>query len=143
MDEACDTVPPRLQLERTSNFENLERIVEQTQSFAEDHLEDDDLVYRVVLLVSEAVTNAMKHGNHFDEGKMIRLDVAAMPDRVVICVQDEGDGFDPGTVENPLQDQNLMRESGRGLFLMQRMADIVRYDRQQRELCLELLRGDA
>jgi len=66
-----------------------------------------------------------------------------MPDRVVICVQDEGEGFDPDTVENPLQNHNLMRESGRGIFLMQRMADVVRYDRDQRKLCLELLYGKA
>lgn len=143
MDEAYDAVPPRLELERTSSFDNLERIVELTQGFAEHHLEDDDLVYRVVLLVSEAVTNAMKHGNQFDEGKRIRLLVTVMPDRVVICVQDEGEGFDPDTVENPLQNHNLMRESGRGIFLMQRMADVVRYDRDQRKLCLELLYGKA
>ena len=138
-----DPMSPRLLLEMKSQFESLETIVERTQAFAETHLGDEDLVYRVVLLTSEAVTNAMKHGNRFDADKNIRLSVEVHPDRVSLCVEDEGEGFDPDAVANPLRGDNLTRESGRGLFLMRRMADAVTYDRDKRRLCLEIRREDA
>lgn len=142
MDTASDSAPPRLYIEVTSSFENLEPVIDESQTFVAAHLDDDDLTYQVVLLVSEAVTNAMKHGNRFDDGKRVRLEIVIREDRVIVCVQDEGQGFDPEAIENPLDESNLMRESGRGLFLMKRMADVVTYDRDRRELCLELVRPE-
>ncbi|NBC18815.1 MAG: ATP-binding protein [Bacteroidetes bacterium] len=142
MDTASDSAPPRLYIEVTSSFENLEPVIDESQTFVAAHLDDDDLTYQVVLLVSEAVTNAMKHGNRFDDGKQVRLEIVIREDRVIVCVQDEGQGFDPEAIENPLDESNLMRESGRGLFLMKRMADVVTYDRDRRELCLELVRPE-
>lgn len=142
MGTASESAPARLFLEVSSTFENLEPVIDESQTFVEAHLDDDDVIYQVVLLVSEAVTNAMKHGNRFDDGKQVRLEIVIRDDRVIVCVQDEGQGFDPEAIDNPLDDSNLFRESGRGLFLMKRMADVVTYDREQRELCLELLRPD-
>ena len=142
MDTASDSAPPRLYIEVTSSFEKLESVIDESQSFVEAHLDDDDLTYQVVLLVSEAVTNAIKHGNRFDDGKQVRLEIVIREDRVIVCVQDEGQGFDPEAIENPLDESNLMRESGRGLFLMKRIADVVTYDRDRRELCLELVRPE-
>jgi serine/threonine-protein kinase RsbW len=130
-------------MEAASSFDNLESLVEEAQGFVHAHINDEDFNYQVVLLVSEAVTNAMEHGNHFDDGKNIRVEVLILSDRVVVCVQDEGEGFDPEEVDNPLEEANLLRESGRGLFLIKRMADVVTYDRDRRELCLELFRPDG
>ena len=142
MSTVSDSSSPRLYLEVLSTFENLEPVIDESQTFVEAHLDDQDMSYQVVLLVSEAVTNAMKHGNRFDDGKMVRLEIVIREDRVIVCVQDEGQGFDPEAIENPLEESNLMRESGRGLFLMKRMADVVTYDRERRELCLELVRPE-
>lgn len=143
MGASRDPEPPRLFMEAASSFDNLESLVEEAQGFVHAHINDEDFNYQVVLLVSEAVTNAMEHGNHFDDGKNIRVEVLILSDRVVVCVQDEGEGFDPEEVDNPLEEANLLRESGRGLFLIKRMADVVTYDRDRRELCLELFRPDG
>lgn len=142
MGTAFDSAPPRLLLEVSSTFDNLEPVVEESQTFVEAHLSGEDYIYKIVLLISEAVTNAMKHGNRFDDGKLVRLEIVIREDRVIVCVQDEGQGFDPEAIENPLSDDNLLRESGRGLFLMKRMADVVTYDREHRRLCIEVLRPE-
>ena len=111
-----------------SRPELLEDLVDEVQEYLEQHFEDADFVFRVVLLTSEAATNAMKHGNQFDPAKLVRVDVAASTGGVRIRVCDQGAGFDPGAQSDPLQEENLMRTGGRGLFLIREMADEVSFE---------------
>lgn len=123
-----EPAPPRLHLDLPSVFESLEEAVEATQAFAEAEIDDDEVGYRVVLLMSEAVTNAIEHGNASDPNRRFRLDIVVFADRVEVTVEDEGGGFDPQAVENPLKEAQLLADSGRGIFLMEEMADALRWE---------------
>ena len=129
-----------LHRELPSAFEHLEAIVEESQAFMDDVTDDDELAYRVTLLVSEAVTNAMEHGNQFDAAKTVIVDLAAFADRIELRVEDEGAGFEEAAVADPLAEGQLLEDRGRGLFLMQEFADEVHVEHGGRRLRLILHR---
>lgn len=108
------------------------------QAFLDAHVPDEDLAFRVALVASEAVTNAIEHGNQLDANRRVALVVVASDERVVVSVEDEGVGFDPSFVPDPTREGALMAEGGRGLFLMQELADTVRFEEQGRCVVLEL-----
>ena len=128
MAPSSEPTVPHLHLDLPSIFDSVERVVEETQAFTDAEIDDEELGYRVVLLASEAVTNAIEHGNAGDPARRVRFDVLVFPDRVEIVVEDEGSGFDPQAVDNPLKKDNLLQDSGRGIFLMEEMADAVQWE---------------
>ncbi len=117
-----------------STFENLERLVERMQVLASRHAEDEETAYRVVLATSEAVTNAMEHGNAFDDAKMTVLEFAAYTNRMEVTVIDEGSGFERREVDNPLNEERMLLPHGRGLYIIEELADEVRYDDEGRQV---------
>ncbi len=135
--------PPvhQLQMKVASRFDHLEEVVERTQAFMERVTDDEDLAYRVVLLMSEAVANAMEHGNGYDAGKHVRIALSATPSRVELLVRDEGAGFEPKAVANPLAADHLLDDGGRGLFLMEEYADEARWEDHGSVLRLIFLRN--
>ncbi len=110
-----------------SCFENIELV----QVVLKDSLQqlglDEDAQHWVDIAVREAVANAIKHGNSQDPGKQVLVDLVLEGDELVIRVQDEGEGFDPGQVENPLAPENLLRPNGRGIFYMKSFMDDIHY----------------
>ncbi len=93
--------------------------------FARRHHFRKQQCHEIELAVREAVANAVLHGNGCDPGKKVFLTAAVRPAGLVICVRDEGKGFDPAAVPDPLVSGNLMQESGRGLFLVKAYMDKV------------------
>jgi len=85
-------------------------------------LDEDDL-YRVGIAIRECMVNAVVHGNRYNSRKKVHLKVERTADRLTIVVRDEGDGFDPNAVPDPLNAENLLRGSGRGVMLMQSFMD--------------------
>jgi serine/threonine-protein kinase RsbW len=93
---------------------------------------DDDSRHWVGVAVRESVINAIKHGNANDERKRVHVEFTPL-DRpepssgtapgVVIRVRDEGPGFDPETLPDPLAPENLLKASGRGIFLIRSFMD--------------------
>lgn len=112
-----------LHLKLTSTFDNLERAVEEAEAFMAGITDDEDLAYNVVLLTSEAVTNGMEHGNGWDASKHIIFDLTANKERIELSVLDEGEGFDPASIGNPLDAENLLNGRGRGLYFMEEIAN--------------------
>ena len=88
---------------------------------------DDAL--NVGLAVREAVINAMLHGNRQDPSLKVTVTLAAQADRLVARVSDQGNGFDPARTRDPRADANRLRESGRGLLLMEAFVDSVKFRR--------------
>ena len=80
------------------------------------------------LVIDEAVTNAMRHGNQWDETKRVYVRARMRPEGFELVVSDEGEGFRRDSVEDPLAAQNVGREGGRGLFLMEQLMDEVLYE---------------
>lgn len=88
---------------------------------------DDGTFYRLFVSSTEAVNNGIIHGNKSDPAKKVCISCTLNTDSIVVRVKDEGEGFDPASVPNPLDDQNLLKESGRGIFLIRSMMDKVNY----------------
>ena len=89
---------------------------------------DDDSRHWVGIAIREAVANAIKHGNRQDPDKEVDVELAIAGDEAVIRVHDSGEGFDPGTVENPLDPENLLKPNGRGIFYMKSFMDEIEYE---------------
>ena len=84
---------------------------------------DEDDLHKIGISVRECMVNAVVHGNRYNAHKKVHLRVERMPDRLVIWIGDEGDGFDSDAVPDPLAGENLMRHSGRGIMLIQAFMD--------------------
>lgn len=89
---------------------------------------DEETGEQVNLAVIEAGTNAIKHGNKEDAEKRAHFEFILHPDKLIIIVQDQGDGFEREEVADPLDPDNLLKSSGRGLFLMEACMDSVVYE---------------
>jgi serine/threonine-protein kinase RsbW len=90
---------------------------------------DEDATHWVSVAVRESVINAIKHGNHEDRRKHVTIEFTLTPPtrprELVVRVLDEGAGFDPGAVANPLDPENVLKSSGRGIFFMRNFMDDV------------------
>ena len=90
---------------------------------------DEDSIHWVGVAVRESVINAIKHGNANDERKRVHVEFTPLesssPRGVAIRVRDEGGGFDPSTLPDPLAPENILRASGRGIFLIRNFMDEV------------------
>jgi serine/threonine-protein kinase RsbW len=88
---------------------------------------DEEAVHYMSVALRESVVNAIKHGNRGDEGKRVAVEFVMFADALEFKVQDEGTGFDPGRVANPVEPENLLRPDGRGIFFMRNFMDEVSY----------------
>jgi serine/threonine-protein kinase RsbW len=90
---------------------------------------DEETCEQVNLAVIEAGTNAIKHGNNEDVNKRTHFEFVVHPDKLTVVVRDGGQGFDREKVADPLDPANLLKSSGRGLFLMESCMDVVTYEK--------------
>lgn len=96
----------------------------------------EDLADRILQAGSEAFINGMKHGNGYNPQKTVLMQVKNQPNGVEISVQDEGKGFDPAALPDPLADHLRMATGGRGVFLMRHWANEVRFEDAGRRVIL-------
>ena len=89
---------------------------------------DEDIVFDVHVAFEEALRNAMIHGNKLDPAKKVTVEIELGEKSVTICVEDEGFGFDPGALPDPTLDENLLKEGGRGVYLIKHLMDEVKYE---------------
>jgi serine/threonine-protein kinase RsbW len=122
-----------VRLEFTSAFEMLDFV-----QVVSDHVShsvglDDDAAHWVSVAIRESVINAIKHGNRNDASKHVFVEFeTAQPSDVAeltIRVRDQGEGFDPGMLADPLAPENLLKSSGRGIFLIRNFMDDVQLER--------------
>jgi serine/threonine-protein kinase RsbW len=88
---------------------------------------DEDAAHYMSVAVRESVVNAMKHGNAGDETRRVLISFTMQPGALEVSVQDEGPGFDPAAVADPVAQENLLKPDGRGIFFMRSFMDEVRY----------------
>jgi serine/threonine-protein kinase RsbW len=95
---------------------------------------DEDAIHWVSVAVRESVINAIKHGNREDRRKHVTVEFMLTPrdraERFTVSVLDEGEGFDPGEVGDPLAPENVLKSSGRGIFFMRSFMDEVSIERR-------------
>ncbi|HKV03649.1 MAG TPA: ATP-binding protein [Candidatus Acidoferrales bacterium] len=105
------------QLESVDLAENIVKRAAEAAGFSEDD------IHKLGMAVREGVINAYNYGNCRDRRKKILLAVEFEPEKMVVHVVDEGGGFELAEVADPLAEENLLRTSGRGLFLMRAFMD--------------------
>jgi len=88
---------------------------------------DEDAAHYMSVAVRESVVNAIKHGNKENEKKRVRVSFVIHPRALEVAVQDEGPGFDPGRIPDPVAEENLLKADGRGIFFMRSFMDEVEY----------------
>lgn len=93
-------------------------------------LEEDDL-HALGMAVREAAVNAVVHGNRYNARKKVHLKVSRSPERLLVLIADEGEGFALDSIADPLAPENLLRQSGRGLLLIRAFVDEFEILRRQ------------
>jgi serine/threonine-protein kinase RsbW len=86
---------------------------------------DDEEIMKISMAVREAAVNAVLHGNAYDPNKKVTLAFERTPSDLVIVICDQGKGLDAGMIPDPLAPENLMKTSGRGIFLIRSFMDVV------------------
>jgi serine/threonine-protein kinase RsbW len=89
----------------------------------------EEVAFGVDMAVREAVTNAVLHGNRQDETKSVEISFTVAPEGLQITVRDRGEGFDPESVPDPTDQENVLKTSGRGIFFMRTFMDEVSWSR--------------
>jgi serine/threonine-protein kinase RsbW len=93
---------------------------------------DEIQVHKVMVSLTEAVNNAIIHGNRSDPNKKVLVRCEVHPGWLLFIIEDQGRGFHVDQVKNPLKEENLLRESGRGIFLMKTLMDKVEFELTQK-----------
>lgn len=88
----------------------------------------EDAYGNILIAVTEAVNNAVIHGNHFNANVDVDVEVLGIDDRLCFSVRDKGDGFDFSNLPDPTAPENIEKENGRGIFLIKNLADDLEFD---------------
>jgi serine/threonine-protein kinase RsbW len=121
------TSPRTVKIDIASRFEMLDMVqtVLNHLSALVGFKEDD--VHFMSVAVRESVVNAIKHGNAMDESKRVAVNFTLHPTAIDVEVADQGVGFDPESVPDPVAQENLLKADGRGIFFMRSFMDTVSY----------------
>ena len=118
-----------VKLQVHSNFDMLDFVQMVSDRMAHLGGLDEDAVHWIGVAVRESVINAIKHGNREDLEKLVTVEFTfaptAEPSELIVRVLDQGDGFDPEEIADPLAPENLLKASGRGIFFMKSFMDDV------------------
>ncbi|RZK38044.1 MAG: ATP-binding protein [Hymenobacter sp.] len=135
----------QVKIQIPSLVENI-RVVESFIDNSKDtfHIEDD-IYGNIMVAVTEAVNNAIRHGNKFDKDKNVYLSLFANESQLKFEIEDEGAGFDFNNLDDPTAPENIENPGGRGIFLIRHLADEVEFSKDGRcvELTFALLPGSA
>jgi serine/threonine-protein kinase RsbW len=117
----------RVQIDIQSSFEMVDLVQVVFESLSSHVGFDQDSSHWMSVAIRESVTNAVRHGNKLDASKRVIIRFEYGADEFAVTVEDEGEGFNPGEIPDPLAEENLLRASGRGIFFMKNFMDEVDY----------------
>ncbi len=121
-----------IRIEIPSLAENIRMIESFIDNAKEKYHLDDDIYGNIMIAVTEAVNNAIRHGNRGDSSKNVSLSLAFEEGLIKFKVEDEGTGFDYQNLPDPTSPENLEKPGGRGIFLMKHLSDEVAFDENGR-----------
>ena len=122
-----------IRLHFNSAFEMLDMVQVVSDLVGRQLAFDDDALTWMEVAVRESIINAIKHGNRHDRSKYVTVEFTTRPvpppGELEISIRDQGEGFDPESLADPLAPENLLKSSGRGIFFMRSFMDDVRLSR--------------
>jgi serine/threonine-protein kinase RsbW len=97
---------------------------------------NEDAYGNVLIAVTEGINNAIQHGNKYSKDLFIALAVANNSAEFCFSITDQGDGFDYDALPDPTAPENIMKENGRGVYLMRNLADEVIFEELGKTVCI-------
>ena len=116
-----------IHIEVPSISENIRMIESFIDNAKEKFQLDDDIYGNIMIAITEAVNNAIKHGNRSDSSKNVSLSLSLDESLIKFRVEDEGQGFDYENLPDPTAPENIEKPGGRGIFLMKHLSDEVEF----------------
>ena len=97
---------------------------------------------KLYLCVSEAVINAIKHGNRNDLNKKVIVKIDCSLHEIEVLIEDEGDGFDRNKLQNPTDKENIRKESGRGIFIIKKLTECINFNEKGNSIQFKINCGE-
>ncbi len=123
----ADSTTSRASYTLDSSLDSVNKIEQLAEQYAVRAGFDEDAVPQIAMAVREAAVNAVLHGNAYDSGKHLVASFETTTDSLIIRVSDQGPGLDPERIPDPLAPENILRGSGRGIFLIRAFMDEVHF----------------
>ncbi len=108
-------------------MDSVAQVEEQAEKFIQSLGVNEDEIFPLVMGIREAAVNAVLHGNGYDPEKSVVITLEHLADSLIITIADQGDGFDPESLSDPREEENLLRGTGRGIFLIRSFFDEVNF----------------
>jgi len=118
-----DTLSQNLTIRSSVN--ELKRVADFTENIGEQLGLSEDVIDDISIAVSEAVNNAITHGNKNNESKAIEISYKNEKEKIIVYVKDNGEGFEIDNISDPRENENLLKNSGRGILIMRSLMDDV------------------
>ncbi len=106
-----------------STLDSVDTAETETLKVAEEMGFDEEDLHKIGMAVRECMVNAVVHGNRYNSRKKVHFQVLKGSEHMTVVIRDEGEGFDLSALPDPLAEENLLRQSGRGLLLIQAFMD--------------------
>lgn len=135
-----DSTKNRGSMTLESELASVDPVESKAESLAHEAGFDDDTASQIAMVVREAVINAILHGNKKDPAKKVYVDYELNEEDLRIRVADQGAGLDPDSVPDPLAPENILRSSGRGIFLMKAIMDEVHFHQLNPGTAIEMIK---
>lgn len=123
----ADSTTSRMSYTFDSSLDSVNKIEQLAEQAAERAGFDEDSIPHVAMAVREAAVNAVLHGNAYDTNKQVFVSFETTAEDLIIRISDQGPGLDPDTIPDPLAPENILRGSGRGIFLIRAFMDEVNF----------------
>jgi len=123
----ADSTTSRVSFTLDSTLDSVNKIEQTAEQYAQRAGFDEDTIPHIAMAIREAAVNAVLHGNAYDVNKHITASFETTSDSLVIRITDQGPGLDPNTLPDPLAPENILRGSGRGIFLIRAFMDEVNF----------------
>lgn len=117
-----------LSIEIASKLDRITEVEALIDNVCEELNLNEDNYGNILIAVTEAVNNAIIHGNKYSDSKKVKVDVVRAGDKVLFTVIDQGEGFDFLNLPDPTAPENLEKPDGRGIFLMKNLSDEVIFE---------------
>jgi serine/threonine-protein kinase RsbW len=135
-----DSTTNRSSMTLESDLASVDPVEAKAELLARDAGFDEDTASQIAMVAREAVINAILHGNKQDPAKQVQVSFELNDESLRIEIADEGPGLDPDTVPDPLAPENILRSSGRGIFLMRAIMDEVHFHQLDPGTEIELIK---
>ena len=118
----------KLSLKIPSDIKYIREVSSGILKWLEPRKLDESALFDIRLCVEEVVRNAITHGNNSDLGLKVLISYWLEGDSLIIEVEDEGAGFDPGKMPDPTIEENIMKGSGRGIYIVRKLIDKMEFN---------------